>query len=63
MPQPVLTDMNPRLRAAAVEVADTREKHRAAMELRNQLVVADTRVTVTPSTTACPSGPWPRPPG
>jgi predicted XRE-type DNA-binding protein len=40
MPQPVLTDMNPRLRAAAVEVADTREKHRAAMELRNQLVVA-----------------------
>jgi predicted XRE-type DNA-binding protein len=36
----VLTDMNPRLRAAAVEVADTREKYWAAMELRNQLVVA-----------------------
>ncbi len=38
--QPVLTDMNDRLEAAAREVSDTRAAYEAAMELRNQLVVA-----------------------
>lgn len=40
MPQPVLTDMNPRLQAAAVAVADTRDAHKAALELRDELVEA-----------------------
>jgi hypothetical protein len=36
----VLTDMNPRLEAAAVAVASARESLTAALELRDQLVVA-----------------------
>lgn len=36
----VLTDMNPRLQAAAAAVTSTKDSHRAAVELRNELVVA-----------------------
>lgn len=36
----VLTDMNPRLEAARAAVDDTKDAHRAAVELRNELVVA-----------------------
>lgn len=37
---PVLTDMKPRLKAAAADVADARDRYRAALTLRNRLVVA-----------------------
>lgn len=40
MVSPVLTDMNPRLEAAAAEVADARDALAAAMERRDALVVA-----------------------
>jgi len=40
VPEPVLTDMNPRLEAAAADLDDAREKYRASLELRNYLVVA-----------------------
>lgn len=40
MPEPVLTDMNPRLTAAAAETEDAYDKWKAAMELRNELIVA-----------------------
>jgi len=36
----VLTDMNPRLVAAAAAVSSTKDAHSAAVELRNELVVA-----------------------
>lgn len=36
----MLTDMKPRLEAAAVAVASARDKHLAELEVRNQLVVA-----------------------
>jgi len=39
MPELVLTDMNARLRAAATAVTNTRDAYRAAVELRNGLVV------------------------
>jgi len=35
----VLTDMNPRLQTAAAEVASTRDAHRAALEVRDELVI------------------------
>jgi hypothetical protein len=40
MVQPVLTDMKPRLEAAATAVASTRDAHQLQMRVRNQLVVA-----------------------
>lgn len=40
MVSPVLTDMNPRLEAAAAAVADAREVLAAEMERRDHLVVA-----------------------
>lgn len=36
----VLTDMNPRLQAAAAAVASARDSHLAKLELRDELVVA-----------------------
>lgn len=38
--QPVLTDMKPRLEAAARDAEDARDKLRDALELRDQLVIA-----------------------
>ena len=40
MPTDVLTDMKPRLEAAATAVTSARDKHHAEMQLRDQLVVA-----------------------
>lgn len=40
MPSPVLTDMEPRLRAAAADVRDAEDRLKAARELRNELIVA-----------------------
>lgn len=40
MVSPVLTDMNPRLEAAAVAVRSAHEAYRAQVELRDTLVVA-----------------------
>lgn len=40
MVSPVLTDMNPRLEAAAAAVASARAALRAQLELRDQIVVA-----------------------
>jgi hypothetical protein len=40
MPAPVLTDMKPRLEAAAAAVISARDAHQAALEIRNELVVA-----------------------
>ncbi len=40
VPQPVLTDMKPRLEAAAAAAEDAEDAYHAAVELRNQLVVA-----------------------
>lgn len=37
--QPVLTDMKPRLEAAAADLADKRGAYELALALRNQLVV------------------------
>lgn len=36
---PVLTDMKPRLEAAGREVTSTRDAHRAALEVRDELVI------------------------
>lgn len=36
----VLTDMSPRLQAAAAAVSSTKDAHRAALEIRDELVVA-----------------------
>jgi predicted XRE-type DNA-binding protein len=40
MAHPVLTDMKPRLEAAAADLADARDRYKAALELRNELVMA-----------------------
>lgn len=40
MAAPVLTDMKPRLEAAADAVISAKDAHQAALEIRNELVVA-----------------------
>lgn len=40
MPELVLTDLKPRLEAARDDARDAREKYLAALELRNELVIA-----------------------
>jgi predicted XRE-type DNA-binding protein len=40
VPHPVLTDMKPRLEAAAADLADARERYKTSLELRNELVLA-----------------------
>lgn len=40
MPEPVLTDMNPRLEKASREVEDSRDIYAAARQRRNRLIIA-----------------------
>ncbi|MBN9327641.1 MAG: hypothetical protein BGO38_07840 [Cellulomonas sp. 73-145] len=40
MPEPVLTDMNPRLEACRREVEDNRSLYLAALKRRNRVIVA-----------------------
>jgi hypothetical protein len=52
----VLTDMKPRLEAAAAAVTSTRDAHRAEVELRNQLVVAAIDQGMSQRVTAAAAG-------
>lgn len=40
MAQPVLTDMKPRLEAAARDVADARDAYKLSLKVRDELVIA-----------------------